>query len=60
MTQDHARVSVETSQSTHNAQVIAEVTIAMHLYKIGEELPDVIQGIGALWVTSNFGDLPSA
>ena len=31
----------------------------MHLYKISTELTNVIQGVGTLRMTRNFGDLPS-
>ena len=58
MTDDHTRRTVETRQATHDRQVVGKVSIAVHFHKVGENFTDVIQGVGALGMTGNFGHLP--
>ena len=55
---DHASIAIEASQTAHNAQVVREMPVAMHLHKVGEYFVDIVKGIGALRVTGNLGDLP--
>ncbi len=56
--QHHARRAVESGHAAHNALVVREVAVAVHLHKVGEDVVEVIQRVGPLGVARNFGDLP--
>jgi hypothetical protein len=58
MTQNHTGGTVKTGQATHNGQVVGKVTVTVHFDKVSENFTDVIEGVGALRVACNFGNLP--
>ena len=51
-------MAIEAGQATHDAQVIGKVAVTVQLDKIGEQLVHIIQGVGALGVACDLGDLP--
>ena len=34
------------------------MAVAMHFHKVCENFADVVEGVRALWMTGNFGNLP--
>ena len=58
MANDHASVAIEARQTTHDAQIIRKVPVAVQLHKIGENLVDVVERIRPLRMPCNLCDLP--
>jgi len=58
MPDHHHRLTIETGQTAHDGVVIGKGTIAMQLFKIGEDVLDVIQRVGALRMARHLRNLP--
>ena len=55
---DHARVTIEARQAAHNGKVVGKVAIAVHLQKISEDFPYIVQRVRALGMAGDFRHLP--
>src|SRR5690606_36467062 len=59
MTDDHHRLTVQTRGTTNDGGVIGEMAITVQLFDFGEQVLDVIEGVGPLRVPGQAGDLPA-
>ena len=55
---DDARLALKAREAADDALVVGKVTVAVQLLKVGEAFADVVQGVGAVGVAREFGDLP--
>ena len=59
MANDHHRLAVQTRGTANDGRVIGEVAITVQFFELGEQVIDVIKGIGPLRVAGQTGDLPA-
>ncbi len=59
MPDNSARLAIETGKTAHQGGVIAEITITVHLEKIGEEHIDIVERIRAGLVPGQLRPLPA-
>ena len=60
MADDHHRLITQARHTTDDGGVVGEVTITVQLVELGEDVLDVVQGVGAARMTGELGDLPAA
>ena len=58
MANDHHRAAVQPRQSADDGMVVAVVAVAVQFAVVGEGFFDVVQGVGALRVPRQLGNLP--
>jgi len=54
---DHHGLTVEARQTADDGVVISKAAIAVQFLEVGKDVLDVIQGVGALWMARDLGDL---
>jgi hypothetical protein len=54
----HARLTVESRQPANDRLVVGEPPITVQLFKSGEDILDIVVGIGSLRMACDLGDLP--
>ena len=59
MADDHHRLAVQTRGTANDGRVIGEVAITVQFFELGEQVIDVVKGIGPLRVAGQTGDLPA-
>ncbi|MCY1429731.1 hypothetical protein D9M71_456610 [compost metagenome] len=59
MADHHHRLVIEAGDATDDRRIIGEVAIAMQLFEIGEQVADVVQGIGTAGMAGELGNLPA-
>ena len=60
MADDHHRLIVQTGNATDNRRIVGEMPITVQFIELGEDVLDVIQGVRALRMARQTGDLPAA